>query len=286
MLQVGLTNACNKTCGFCYRPLEAKSLWTYDSLLELARFCDEWGVLEVAFGGGEPTIFPRFAELLREIWETTGICPNFTTNGLRLTPELLRSIRGCYGQLQLSVYDEDDTDSIIDLLAREKASFGLNYLMTPARVRTLEADVLAYADRGVKDILFLSYKGTDPALHLSEKECRLFDESVAKLHPMFAGVMTFKVDVCWAGRLVKTPQLLNETDCQANIDFLSITSDKRVLSCSFSNEGVPFTKLEELREIYRTMQGQKIAARSPGCARLPEYGFGVRPDVVQLRARA
>jgi Tol biopolymer transport system component len=29
-------------------------------------------------------------ELLREIWRTTGVCPNFTTNGLRLTPDFLR----------------------------------------------------------------------------------------------------------------------------------------------------------------------------------------------------
>lgn len=36
---------------------------TFDALVELARSCDEWGVLELAFGGGEPTVFPRFAAL-------------------------------------------------------------------------------------------------------------------------------------------------------------------------------------------------------------------------------
>lgn len=282
-IQVALTNACNKTCDFCYRPLEAKSRWTFDELVDLAKRAAEWGVLEIAFGGGEPTIFPRFAELLQTIWKETPICPNFTTNGLKLTAELLRSIRGSYGQLQLSVYDEDDTNGIIDLLVREQANFGLNYLVTPARVRTLEADVLSYAARGVKDMLFLSYKGDDPTLHLSPRECMMFDESVAKLHallgdPTGGGVaptrMTFKVDVCWASRLVKTPQLLNEADCQANVDFLSITSDKRVLSCSFASEGPSFDSFEELIAIYESMRDQQIPSPSPGCARLPSFGFG------------
>lgn len=97
MLQVAITNACDKDCSFCYRPMEAKNRWTFDDIVELAHVCDRWGVLEIAFGGGEPTLFPRFPELLREIWTTTGMCPSFTTHGKRLTPELLGAIRGYYG---------------------------------------------------------------------------------------------------------------------------------------------------------------------------------------------
>jgi MoaA/NifB/PqqE/SkfB family radical SAM enzyme len=273
MLQVALTNSCDKTCSFCYRPLEAKNRWTFDSLLELARFCDDWGVLEIAFGGGEPTLFPRFAELLAAIWSQTKLCPSFTTHGLRLDADFLRRIRGTYGQLQVSVYDEDDTGAIIDLLVAERARFGLNYLVTPQRVRSIESDVFAFVDRGVRDILFLSYKGDDPGLHLSDRECRMFDESLAKLHEMLGRRIAFKVDVCWATRLVHSPQLLDAPDCGANIDFLSITSDKRVLSCSFAKGGVPFDAIPEIRTIWQAMQPQLIAAPSPGCARLPAFGF-------------
>lgn len=58
-IQLALTNACNKTCDFCYRPLKARSQWSYDEVLDFFQFCDEWGVLEIALGGGEPTLFPR-----------------------------------------------------------------------------------------------------------------------------------------------------------------------------------------------------------------------------------
>lgn len=275
MLQVALTNACNKTCSFCYRPLEAKSRFTFDELVDLARFCDEWGVIEIAFGGGEPTLFPRFGELLKTIWRETKLCPSFTTNGLRLTKDLLREIRGSYGQLQVSVYEEDDTFAIIDLLVSERARFGLNYLVTPKRVRSLEADVFEFASRGVRDMLFLSYKGDDPSLHLSAKECRIFDESLAKLYSLLGNTnqMSLKVDVCWSKRLVKSPQLNYTEDCEANVDFLSITSDKRVLSCSFADGGVPFEKLEEIRPIWQSLQSKQVVAESVGCARLANYGF-------------
>lgn len=283
MLQVALTNACDKSCAFCYRPLDARSRWTFDDVLALARFCDDWGVLELAFGGGEPTLFPRFAELLRAIWTETRLCPSFTTHGKRLDADLLRAIRGAYGQLQVSVYDEDDTFAIIDLLVAERATFGLNYLVTPRRARTVEADVLAFVDRGVRDILFLSYKGTDPALHLSDRECRMFDDSLAKLHELLPGVV-FKVDVCWSTRLVRSPQLHAAPDCGANIDFLSLTSDKQVLACSFASEGIAFDDVAEIRSIWQRLQSRQLAAPSPGCARLPAFGLA-RPRSLPVLSR-
>ncbi len=55
-----------------------------------------------------------------------------------------------YGQLQLSVYDEDQPLQALEHLAEESARFGLNYLVTPARVRTLEADLLQFLERGAR----------------------------------------------------------------------------------------------------------------------------------------
>ncbi|MEO8702172.1 MAG: radical SAM protein [Kofleriaceae bacterium] len=276
MLQVALTNACDKSCGFCYRPVDAKSRWSFDDLLELARVCDDWGVLEIAFGGGEPTLFPRFPELLHAIWSETRVCPSFTTHGKRLTPELLRAIRGGFGQLQVSVYDEDDPGTIVDLLVAERVRFGLNYLVTPKRVRAIEADVMAFVARGARDFLFLSYKGGDPTLHLSARETRIFDDSLARLHDRLPTI-ALKVDVCWATRLVQSPQLLNDADCGANVDFLSLTSDKRVLACSFANAGVAFESPSELPAIWRSLQPQRLAAPLAGCARLPSFGFRSLP---------
>jgi len=272
VLQVAITNVCNKTCEFCYRPLDADSAWTFDDLLELARVADRWGVLEIAFGGGEPTVFPRFVELVRAVWIETGLCPSFTTNGSRLTPALLRALRGRYGQIQLSIYDDDDHQAVIELLVSERARFGLNYLVTPGRLATLEADVAAFAARGVRDILLLSYKGRDPALHLSPAHQARFDEGVARLHRMLR--IDLKVDVCWGERLHHTPRLFEDGDCGAGSLFLSITSDRRVLACSFADDGPRLTTPSELPRIWSELRAARPAAAKPGCARLPRFGLG------------
>ena len=57
-LLIAVTNICNLQCPFCYRDLKSASDWTYASLLEFCQAASEWGVLEVAFGGGEPMLFP------------------------------------------------------------------------------------------------------------------------------------------------------------------------------------------------------------------------------------
>src|SRR5690242_14885614 len=59
-LLIAVTNVCNLQCPFCYRDLESPSDWTYESLLDFCREASEWGVLEVAFGGGEPTLFKNW----------------------------------------------------------------------------------------------------------------------------------------------------------------------------------------------------------------------------------
>ncbi|MBW2736170.1 MAG: radical SAM protein [Deltaproteobacteria bacterium] len=266
-LHVALTNDCNKSCTFCYRPLDAPSLWCFDELIALAHWAAEWGVLEMTFGGGEPLVFPRFSELLRAIWERTPICPSFTTNGLLLSSEFLGAIQGFYGQLQLSVYDDEQPLEKIELLVREKARFGLNVLVTPRRLRTLEVDLLRWYGLGVRDVLLLSYKGDDASMHLSQRQDAQLTASVQRLRTRFGPGLSFKVDVCWRQRLAGLPQLLDRDDCDAGDAFLSISSDKRAGPCSFHHERVAFANLDDIPAIYQRFRQERSAAHQRGCAR-------------------
>lgn len=282
VVQMALTNACNKTCGFCYRPLEARSGWNFDEVLAFGRFLSEWGVLELALGGGEPTVFPRFAELVRRLHEETALAINFTTNGTRLTDALLDELAGRVGQIQVSVYDDEDLDGTIRRLVAHRARFGLNYLVTPTRLRTLDADLLRWSAMGVRDVLLLSYKG-DEALHLSADELRDLDARIVRLHEHFAGRLQLKLDVCWSTRLPSAPQLFFDADCRAGSLFLSVTSDRKVLSCSFAKDGIPFERFEELPAIYAALKPGKQVAPLPGCARLPAFGGALVPSAARVR---
>ncbi len=278
VVQMALTNACNKTCGFCYRPMEAKSAWSFDDVLAFGEMLSGWGVLELALGGGEPTVFPRFAELVRALWSSTHLAVSFTTNGTRLTDELLDSIQGFVGQIQVSVYDDEDTSGVIDRLVARGVRFGLNYLVTPRRLRTLDADLLDWSAHGVRDVLLLSYKGED-GIHLSSAELAALDASLLRCHRYFEGRLQLKVDVCWSTRLPHAPQLFFDQDCRAGALFLSVTSDKRVLSCSFAShtQGIPLTSFAELPAIYARLKAERRAADVPGCARNANFGMGAGP---------
>lgn len=276
VVQMALTNACNKTCGFCYRPLEARSSWTFDEVLAFGRFLSHWGVLELALGGGEPTVFPRFSELVRRLHDETALAINFTTNGTRLTDALLEELAGAVGQIQVSVYDDEDLDGTIARLVARGARFGLNYLVTPARLRTLDADLLRWSAMGVRDVLLLSYKG-DEALHLAPDELCDLDARIVRLHEHFAGRMQLKLDVCWSTRLPSAPQLFFDEDCRAGSLFMSVTSDRKVLSCSFAKEAVAFDRFDELPAIYASLKPAKHAAPLRGCARLPLFGEALVP---------
>jgi sulfatase maturation enzyme AslB (radical SAM superfamily) len=97
-----LTNACELACSFCYAGKHTARLRPQDVLawaLELDRF----GCFGIGFGGGEPTLFPRFAELCRAIHEQTDLAVTMTTHGHRFSVELAERLRGAVDFIRVSM---------------------------------------------------------------------------------------------------------------------------------------------------------------------------------------
>jgi MoaA/NifB/PqqE/SkfB family radical SAM enzyme len=211
VVQFGITNRCNLACGFCSRELAADSLWTVDSAFTMLAALAEHGVLEVAFGGGEPWAFFGLAGLVRRLHEETPLAVNLTTNGLLLTPARLSAIEGAYGQIRLSLYEDNDWPARVAMLVAAGARFGVNWLLTPARLDALEPTVL---------------------------------------------------------------RLFSRADCGAGRDFIVLTSDQKLLPCSFHHLAIAVRDADEVMEVWRTRQSElQLAARDPGCARAPGFGL-------------
>lgn len=273
-IQFGITNRCNLACTFCSRDLQAQSEWSADSAFTLLAGLAEAGVLEVAFGGGEPWAFPRFEELVCRLHDETPLAVSFTTNGLALTPRRLAAVRGRYGQCRLSLYDDNDWRHTLARLADAGARFGVNYLVTPERLPSLETVVLEAVALGCRDVLLLSYNGQDRALHLSAEEARELAKRVALLGRALAGRCHLKLDVCWGERMEGVPRLFDRADCGAGRDFLVLTSDKKVMPCSFHHLAFPATSADEVMAVWRGQrEALASASRLPGCARAPRYGL-------------
>jgi MoaA/NifB/PqqE/SkfB family radical SAM enzyme len=287
-LMIAVTNLCNLSCHFCYRNLKSPSEWTYDSLLEFCRQASHWGVLEVAFGGGEPMLFKRWEQFIHELYETSGLCINFTTNGMLLTDAFLQSIAGKYGNIRVSLYDTNDWETTVRRLVANGARFGVNWLITPEELPHIEAKFLNLLSLGVHDFLLLSYKGGDPAMHLSRSQYDEFAAFVNKVYKALNGLAQIKLDVCWGDTLASVPHLFEMSDCSAGDEFLSITSDKRIKPCSFHHWAIPFQTLDDVRAYWDKQHLNRQAAAIGGCARLPDRALTVEgmpsDEIIHLAA--
>jgi len=275
VVQFGITNRCNLACEFCSRDLTAASQWTADSAFWFLSELADRGVLEVAFGGGEPFVFPGFVDLVLRLHADTPLAVNITTNGLRLRPDVLEQIAPSVGQLRLSMYDDNDWRTCVAELSRSEVRFGVNYLVTPRRLCDLEMVVLELVDLGCVDILLLAYNGPDASLHLGPRDHGHLDDTVALLASALAGRARICLDVCWGNRLEQAPKLFDSGDCGAGREFIVVTSDRHVMPCSFHDLSVPIESVDDLLVVWERTADELPPSTVPGCARVP--GFGIAP---------
>jgi MoaA/NifB/PqqE/SkfB family radical SAM enzyme len=274
VVQFGITNACNLACTFCSRDLDAASAWTADTAFELLAELAGAGVVEVAFGGGEPLVFRGFPALVRRLHDETPLAVSLTSNGTRLDDGAIAALAPYVGQIRVSIYDDVDHRPILRRLAAHRVRFGVNWLVTPARMRVVEDAVLALHDLGCRDVLLLSYNGRDRALHLSPFDAADLADRVRALAAALRGRVQLKLDVCWGERMEAVPRLLAGA-CGAGRDFVVITSDRRLAPCSFHHTSFPIASAADVLRLWHDERAALAApARDPGCARRADYGLG------------
>ena len=259
-IQIGLLSPCNMSCSFCYRDAAAPSRLTSEFLLDLLIRADQWGVLEVAFGGGEPLLFKGFVELLRNLHEKTDLGLNFTTNGTLLTTERVDALEGVVGEVRVSAYADNNYRET--LRRARRLNLGVNLLVTPENVNRLEVLVHDCFEQGARNVLLLGYKGQDSSLHLDAHGLERLQESVRRMFRL-----PLRLDICWHPHLTGVDHLFQRSDCGAGDEFLVITPDRAIQPCSFHHERIPFSSFEDLRLIYRDLRARRPPADIAGCTR-------------------
>jgi hypothetical protein len=148
--------------------------------------------------------------------------------------------------------------------------WGANVLVDDAACAALPATLAELAAAGCDDASLLGYVG-EPARVLSPSaRRRLADIALSSPLPC-------RVSVCF-GSSLGVPRLLagfdNDNDCGAGSDFVTVTPDQRVQSCSFQQHGFPGATAREILAAWRTRRAA-LAQPSPrsGCARLLRDAF-------------
>lgn len=258
VVMFGASNACNLSCTFCSRDAGARSVWTLENAAALLEGLAAAGTLEVAFGGGEPLLWPAFDALVERLHATTALALHITTNGTRLDDARLARLAGRLGQVRLSIYEVDWRPAAA-ALDRAGQRWGANVLVDEVTLDGLGAllDTLALA--GAADVSLLSHVGGDPARQLSAAgRARLADLVAASPVPV-------RLSVC-LGDALGVPRLL-AGDCGAGDDFVTLTADGFVSPCSFHADRVAVRTAAEVLDVWRARREPRLPSDRIGCAR-------------------
>jgi pyrroloquinoline quinone biosynthesis protein E len=173
-----VTYRCNLHCPFCYSesgphrsPGPGTGTWR-----RIVRRLADWGVLEVALGGGEPTGLPDFPQLLAAV-RAAGMVPNVTTNGTVRGDAVVRALAEHAGVVHLST----DRPELLDaargpgvfarlaetarVLRGAGVRLGVNLLLTPDNIHDIRASLRAVQALGVQAVTLLRPKGAWAAEH-------------------------------------------------------------------------------------------------------------------------
>lgn len=164
-VSIALTNRCDLACGHCYAPKSRDEL-RYDDVTRWIEELDSNGCLGVGFGGGEPTLFPQFAELCQYTAGATGLAVTFTTHGHHLTELLAERLRGSVHFIRISMdgvgatYEAIRRRPFSDLRrqlerARSIAPFGINVVVNEATVPDLDRAATVAEAHGASELLLL-----------------------------------------------------------------------------------------------------------------------------------
>ena len=258
----GITNACNLSCGFCSRDVKAPSHWTAETAFDTLKAFDALGVLEVAFGGGEPLVFRGFDELLTRLKEETSLALNVTTNGALLTPERALHLAGHVGEVRVSLYDDNPWREALTMLAAAGAHTGANVIIDRDRLAELPALLAELPSLGCHDVALLRFIGSDGKKELTPIELRRLSAIIRE------APVRVRLSTCFANTLSDVPRLFPASDCGAGSDFVTITSDRKLKACSFHHDAMPFESAEQAITLWKERR-ERLSKRAPfsGCAR-------------------
>lgn len=244
LADISISNHCTKGCSFCYRNSEPNEqflkLEDYVFVLESMKHPQYGNVFQIAIGGGEPLEHPDFLKIINETFKR-GIIPNFTTNGIHLTPEICKKIKGKVGAVALSATSVNDIlTEKVDLLMNESIRVNIHYVLSIENVK--EATTIVQGEHkeklaGINAIIFLTYKpagrGSDQYVVKTGEELNYFIKAINEKN---VGLTKIGFDACFVPMLMHytsvRPELVD--CCEGGYFSVYIDHEMNVSPCSFS----------------------------------------------------
>lgn len=240
-ISIALTNACDLVCPHCYAPKNPAVL-NFERLTSWLTDLDANGCIGVGFGGGEPTLYPRLAELCLYTAEKTGLAVTMTTHAHHLSDRLLKELSGNVHFIRVSMdgvkatYESIRGRSFASLIQRIKAlskivSFGINFVVNSRTIDDLDKAIELAEEFGCSEFLLLPEEATLRTGGIDSDTRRILQEWVAS----YRGGIPLAVSESGADGLPICNPLIAETGLDA---FAHIDASGILKQTSYSTDGV------------------------------------------------
>lgn len=164
-VSIALTNACDLECTHCYASKTPARL-DFESLKQWMLELDSAGCFGVGFGGGEPMLYPKIAELCEFGRTYTNLAITMTSHGHRLNVPLVEALKSSVNFLRISMdgvhhtYEKIRGRSFPSLLEKlsliqGKIPFGINYVVNEATIMNLDIAAEIAEEFQAKELLLL-----------------------------------------------------------------------------------------------------------------------------------
>jgi sulfatase maturation enzyme AslB (radical SAM superfamily) len=184
-VSIALTNVCDLACSYCYAPKSSASL-PFENLKTWLQALDDHGSIGIGFGGGEPTLYPKLAEICEFATEETSLAVTLTTHGHRLTTKLLQSLEGKINFARVSMdgvgatYEANRGRSFDDLIGRIRdlsriVPFGINFVVNSDTILDLDPAIALASEMNAREFLLLPEQKTLSRCGIDEHTRRLLN---------------------------------------------------------------------------------------------------------------
>lgn len=252
-IHIDLTTRCPYRCPQCYKGGQPDHDLPFFSLESLIRQAREMRVFQIAFGGGEPLLYPRLDEAVR-LASQAGMACTITTSGGPLSGSLLERLKGAglrHMQISLNGSREEihqrsrdgfwEALAALELLGGGGLSYGVNWVARRDNLEDFGNMVKLAVTLKASNLNILRYKPSSAEEYasqaLSPNEHRLLADEIRRVRSI-----TVKLDSAYSPLLCllygkSIPE--GFSGCGAGRRFFAVSADGRFHGCSHCEDGEP-----------------------------------------------